>query len=184
MHDRGEFWSPVPDWPQVSLHAAGVDVSPAAAASICLVSGDVKLFLAQHGIGEILGPRQLSSGDTYALRLAPDRVMLVGDAPALVSCTGFADGCAVTHVSDGILIFDVHGERAADLMAQGSEYAFEDTTILPLESASMQSAGFRLVIARRANGWRLHIERSWAPALLRWLQAHVEGAKDLSKTYG
>jgi sarcosine oxidase gamma subunit len=174
MHDRGQFWSPVPDWSQVSLHAAGADISPVTVASICLVSGDVKQFLAHHGIGEILGPRQLCTSDAYALRLAPDRVMFVGDASALETCSGFTNGCAVTDVSDGIMIFGIHGERAADLIAQGSEYRFEDTTIFPHESASMQFAGLRLAVARRPGGWRLHIERPWAPALWRWLRAHVD----------
>ena len=174
MPDRGQFWSPVPDWSQVSLHAAGIDVAPAKAASVCLVSGDVEPFLAQHDVGEILGPRQVCSGDTYALRLAPDRMMFVGDAVALETCSGFANGCAVTDVSDGIVIFDVHGEHAADLLGQGSEYPFEDTTIFPNESASMQSAGLRVIVSRRERGWRLHVDRPWAAALWRWLQAHVE----------
>jgi heterotetrameric sarcosine oxidase gamma subunit len=176
MHDRGEFWSSVPDWSQVSLHAAGVAVSPATVASIWLVSGDIKQFLAQHGIGEILGPRQLCSGDTYALRLAPDRVMLVGDATALETCTGFANGCAVSDVSDGMMIFDIDGELAADLLAQGSEYPFEDTTIFPNESASMQFAGLRVFVSRRERGWRLHVDRPWAAALWRWLQLQADSS--------
>jgi hypothetical protein len=59
-------------------------------------------------------------------------------------------------------------------MAQGNEYPLSHNTILPHESAVMQFAGFRLALARRPDGWRLHIERPWAPALWRWLQAHVE----------
>src|SRR5258705_5858928 len=35
-------------WSQVSLHAAGADISPVTVASICLVSGDVKQFLAHQ----------------------------------------------------------------------------------------------------------------------------------------
>jgi len=174
MHDRGQFWSPVPDWSQASLQAAGVDVAPATVASVWLVSGDVEPFLAQNGIGEILGPRQPCSGDAYALRLAPDRVMFVGDAAALETCTGFANGCAVTDVSDGVVIFDVQGEHASDLMAQGCEYPFEDTTLFPNESASMQFAGLRVIVSRRERGWRLHVDRPWAAALWRWLGAHVE----------
>ena len=174
MHDRGQFWSAVPDWSRVSLHAAGVDVSPSAVASIWLISGDFEPFPGRHGIGEILGPRQPCSGDAYALRLAPDRSMFVGDASALVSCTGLADRCAVTEVSDGFMIFDIDGEHAADLLAQGSEYPFEDTTIFPNESASMQFAGLRVIVSRRKGGWRLHVERPWSAALWRWLQAHVE----------
>jgi sarcosine oxidase gamma subunit len=151
-----------------------VDASPVKVASICLVSGDVRQFLGQRGIEEILGPRQPCSSGAYALRLAPDRAMVVDDASALETVAGFGNGCAVTDVTDGIMIFDVRGERAADLMAQGSEYPFEDTGIFPYESASMQYAGLRLAVARRPGGWRLHIERPWAAALWRWLQAHVE----------
>ena len=176
MHDRGQFWSPVPDWSQASLHAAGVDANPVTAASICLVSGDVKQFLARHGVGEILGPRQLCTGHTYASRLAPDRVMFVGGASALADCTGFTNGCAITDVSDGIMVFDIHGERAAELMAQGCEYPFEGTTVFPEESASMQFAGLRVIVSRRDRGWRLHIDQAWAAALWRWLQLHVESS--------
>jgi len=174
MHNRGQFWSPVPEWSQVSLHAAGVDVAPATVGSVWLVSGNVEPFLARNGVGEILGPRQLCSTDTYALRLAPDHVMFVGDAAALETCDGFANDCAVTDVSDGVVIFDVHGEHPADLLAQGSEYPFEGTTFFPKESASMQFAGLRVIVSRRERGWRLHVDRPWAAALWRWLGAHVE----------
>ena len=34
-------------------------------------------------------------------------------------------------------------------------------------------AGLRVAVARHSTGWRLHIERPWAPALWRWLEAGV-----------
>jgi heterotetrameric sarcosine oxidase gamma subunit len=174
MPDRGQFWSAVPDWSQAGLHTAGIDIGLVGVASVCLVSGDARQFLARHGVGEILGPRQPGNGDTYALRLAPDRMLFVGDASAIAASAGITNGCAVTDVSDGIVIFDILGDRAADLMAQGSEYPFDDTTIYPHESASMQFAGLRVIVSHRERGWRLHAERPWAPALWRWLQAHIE----------
>jgi heterotetrameric sarcosine oxidase gamma subunit len=173
MHDRAQFWSAVPDWPRVSLRAAGIDIAPVNAASVWLVSGDAQQLLARYGAGETLGPRQVCNDDCYALRVAPDRVVFVADAQARDASAAVAPGCAITDVSDGMLIFEVRGEAAAELMAQGSEYPFDDETVFPLESASMQFAGFRLIVSRRAQGWRLHIERPWAPALWRWLQAHV-----------
>lgn len=178
MHDRAQFWSPVPDWSRVSLHAAGIDVAPVNAASMWLVSGDAQQMLARYGAGEAFGPRMVCSDVSYALRIAPDRVLFVADAQALdaSAAVAVASSCAITDISDGLLIFDIRGEAAAELMAQGSEYPFDDTTVLPLESASMQFAGFRLIVSRRMHGWRLHIERPWAPALWRWLQAHVEQA--------
>lgn len=176
MHDRAQFWSPVPDWPQVSLHAPGIEVAVVDAASMWLVSGAAQQFLARYGAGETVGPRQTCSNDDYALRLAPDRVLFVAGAQAADASTVVAPGCAITDVSDGMLIFEVRGEGAAELMAQGSEYPFDNTTVLPHESAVMQFGGFRLAVSRRTHGWRLHIERPWAPALWRWLQAHVETA--------
>jgi sarcosine oxidase gamma subunit len=175
MHDRAQFWSPVPDWPRVSLRAAGIDIALVHAASVWLVSGDAQQLLARYGAAEALGPRQVCSDGRYALRVAPDRVVFVADAQAPDASAAVAPGSAVTDVSDGMLIFEVRGESAAELMAQGSEYPFNGTPELPRESAMMQFAGFRLAVSRRPDGWRLHIERPWAPALWRWLQAHVEG---------
>jgi heterotetrameric sarcosine oxidase gamma subunit len=177
MHDRAQFWSPVPDWPQVSLRAPGIEVVVVNAVSMWLVSGDAQQCLAQRRISEVLGPRQVCDANSYALRLAPDRLLLVSDESAFDAPLEITHSCAVTDISDGMLIFEIRGNDAAELMAHGSEYPFDDATVLPLESASMQFAGFRLVVSRRAQGWRLHIERPWAAALWRWLQAHVEGTK-------
>jgi sarcosine oxidase subunit gamma len=174
MHDRAQFWSPVPDWSRVSLHAAGIEIAPVNAASVWLVSGDQQQLLARYAAGESLGPRQVCGDDSYALRIAPDRVLFVANTEALDASTVVSPGCAITEVSDGMLIFEIRGEAAADLMAQGCEYPFDDTAVLPGESPMMQFAGFRLAISRRVDGWRLHIERPWAAALWRWLQAHVE----------
>jgi sarcosine oxidase, subunit gamma len=177
MHDRAQFWSPVPEWSQASLHAPGIDIAVVDAESMWLVSGPAQQFLTRYGAGETVGPRQTCSNDDYALRLAPDRVLFVAGVQAVDVPPAVAPGCAITDVSDGMLIFEVRGQAAAELMAQGSEYPFDASTILPHESAMMQFAGFRLAVSRRTHGWRLHIERPWAPALWRWLKAHVEEAK-------
>jgi len=174
MHDRAQFWSPVPDWSQVSLHAPAIDVAVVNAASMWLASGEAQQLLLRYGSEEALGPRQVCGDDSYALRVAPDRLLFVAGAQAVDAAAAVAPRCAITDVSDGLLIFEVRGAAAADLMAQGSEYPFDDTTVLPYESAMMQFAGFRLAVSRRVHGWRLHIERPWAAALWRWLQAHVE----------
>jgi len=174
MHDRAQFWSPVPDWSRVSLHAAGIEIAPVNAAGVLLVSGDARQLLARCAAGEALGPRQICGDESYALRVAPDRVLFVAETQAIDASAVAAPGCASTDISDGILILEVRGEAAAELMAQGSEYPFDETTVLPRESAMMQFAGFRLAVSHRVDGWRLHIERPWAAALWRWLQAHVE----------
>ena len=165
MHDRSQFWSPVPDWPGVSLQGSAVTLTPVNVGTAWLVSGDATAFLVRSQILQIHGPRQVCSGDAYALRLAPDRLLVIdaasSDAPSTIALTGdsFAN-CAVTEISDGLIVFDILGDSAAELIAQGSEYRFDDTAQRPLESASMNFGGFRVIVSRRANGWRLHVPPS------------------------
>jgi len=176
MHDRAQFWSPVPEWPSVSLQGTAVTIAPVNVVTAWLVSGDATQFLARSQILDIHGPRQVCSSDTYALRLAPDRLLVVdavvSDAASAITGDPFAN-CAVTEISDGLLLFDILGDSAAELIGQGSEYRLDDAAPRPHESASMNFGGLRVIVSRRANGWRLHVERPWAAALWRWLQARV-----------
>ena len=174
MHNRAEFWSPVPDWPQARLRGERVTVTPVPVVVAWWVSGDATSFLARHGLSRALGPRDTTDDEKYALRYAPDRLLFVSAAPALDDFGSQADGSAITDISDGMMIFDIQGEGAAELMAQGGEYPFAAAPGLATESASLRFASFRLAVMRRPNGWRLHIERPWAPALWHWLQAHVD----------
>lgn len=174
MHNRAQFWSAVPEWSQVALHGDGIHAAPVSTAAAWLVSGNADAFLAHHNLDRILGPRQRCDATHYALRLAPDRLLFVSEDPASTTFGWSPQGHAVTDISDGLVIIDISGETAAELMAQGSAYPFTAATRVPHESASMRFAGLRLAASRRARGWRLHIERPWAPALWRWLQAHIE----------
>lgn len=81
------------------------------------------------------------------------------------------DGAAISDLSAGMLYFDVSGSRAGAIMALGAEYDFSARIGLPLESSRLRFAGLRVAVCRRPEGWRLHIERPWAPALWHWLAA-------------
>ena len=161
MFDRGQFWSPVPDWSQAVLRGERVTVTPVPIVAAWWLSGGATAF----------GPRDVVAGDAYALRIAPDRVLFLG--PSFVP-GDFPKIVASTDISDGIIAFDILGEGAAELMAQGGEYPFESAPGLSTESASLRFAGFRVIVSRRPQGWRLHLERPWATALWHWLQAHVD----------
>lgn len=182
MFDRGEFWSAVPAWRDAVLQGAGVRVAPVETAAVFQLSGAAEAVLAQIGVARIHGPRERCEDSRYALRLAPDSVLLVDTAPTGDSGDGAAallpgwheGGAAVTDLSDGILCIEVSGSRALELLALGTEYPFDTPQTAPNESARLLFAGFRVAIARRPDGWRLHVERPWAPALWHWLAAHVD----------
>lgn len=168
MPDRGNFWPTVPDWSAANIRRPGLEIAVATAASICLVSGDLPKFLAQHQGTTCLGPRDTIAGERYALRLAPDRLLFV--APGAQMAPGWSDGVATTDISDGCLLFDVTGPAALDVMAMGAEYDFTSNRTLPTESATMLFAGLKVSVARIASGWRLHVERPHAAALWHWLE--------------
>lgn len=180
MPDRGLFWSPVSDWSRADIHRQGLSVTAFSAGTAWLASGNLSRFLERRGI-VCVGPRETCEQGTYALRLAPDRLLFVSrDGTRLLDdeALGWSDGIAVTDVSDGFVLFDIVGPAAPDLMTLGALYDFAAKPAGPAESASMLFGGLRVAVARTLPGWRLHIERPYAPALWQWLQyAASEWAK-------
>jgi len=181
MPDRGLFWSPVPDWSRAEIQYQGLGIVALSAQVAWLVSGNLPRFLERRGGLPCVGPRDLGEKGTYALRLAPDRLLFVCRDAALAHPETFGwsdDGIAITDVSDGFVLFDVTGSAAPNLMALGANYDFEAKPAGPAESASMLFAGQRAAIARVRPGWRLHVERPHAAAMWQWLQ---RAAQDWAK---
>jgi heterotetrameric sarcosine oxidase gamma subunit len=162
MLDRGLFWSPVPDWPHATIRHEGLSVAAVAPQAAWLVSGDLAAFLERRGV------RFGEAGDCYALRLAPDRLLFVSMGSVNDAAFGWSDGCAITDVSDGHVLLDITGPAAPELMRLGALHDFEAKS--ETASASMLFAGKRIIPARIANGWRLHVERPDAAAIWQWLQ--------------
>lgn len=180
MPDRGRFWSPVPDWSQAAIEHRDLRIAALPPPRAWLLSGRLDPFLAARGGLRCLGPREACDGQLYALRLAPDRALLVAREPAAVEppALGWTDGMAVTEVGDGFVLVEVTGRAAPALMRLGAHYPFEAKPDAPAESAQMLFAGLRVAVARLRQGWRLHVERPYAPALWHWLSfAASEWAK-------
>jgi heterotetrameric sarcosine oxidase gamma subunit len=164
MPDRGLFWSPVPDWSRASIRHEGLSIVALAAQAAWLVSGNLAAFLERRGL------RLGGTGDRYALRLAPDRLLFVSmdGAGTDDAAFGWSDGCAVTDVSDGYVLLDITGPMAPDLMRLGALHDFDARS--ESASAAMLFAGQRVILARIPQGWRLHVERPDAAAIWQWLQ--------------
>lgn len=173
MPDRSAFWPPVPDWSRAVREAPGLCLRASEPAVAWQLSGAFAPVLA--GLGVIArGPRECCEGEAYALRLAPDCALLLGASPPGVTAGGWTDGLAASPLADGIVCIDVEGERAAALMACGSEYPFEAAPAPAQECARLLFAGLRVGVVRRPQGWRLHVERPWAAALWHWLEDILE----------
>lgn len=173
MHDRGSFWSAPPEWGTAELVGRDVRIAVQPAAAIWLASGAVDALLQKQGIAASIGPRTACTDSRYALRLGPERVLLVSDTPIDLQA-GWQAGVALSELHDGVLVFEITGSGSRALLAQATEYDFESTVDRPLESSRMLLGGLKVAVMRRGQGWRLHVERLWAPALWRWLQAHLD----------
>ncbi|HKP25360.1 MAG TPA: sarcosine oxidase subunit gamma family protein [Dongiaceae bacterium] len=162
MHDRGLFWSPVPDWSRAGIRHEWLSIAALAPQAAWLVSGDLAAFLQRRGL------RFGDAGNRYALRLAPDRLLFVSMDGVEDVAFGWSDGCAVTDISDGYVLLDITGPAAPELMRLGTLHDFEARS--DTASAGMLFAGQRVILARIAHGWRLHVERPDAAAIWQWLQ--------------
>ena len=170
MHDRGIFWPAVPEWQSAAFENSRLRIqSVGSINAIWLVSGDLEAFQHHHGELQILGPRDVSSGPTYRLRLAPDRLLNVSEVLVEIEFGWSGAGYAVTDITDGLIVLDISGPACLPVMEQGCGYDFAATSALPLESTTMLFAGMRAMVSRRQAGWRLHVERPMAAALWRWL---------------
>ena len=174
MPDRGLFWSPVPDWSRATIRHEALSVVALAPHAAWLVSGNLDAFLTRCDV------RFGDAGERpYALRLAPDRLLFVSVDRAADDSVIFGwteDGCAVTDVSDGFVLFDIMGPAAPELMRLGALHDFEAKS--DTGSAATLFAGQQVILARTQLGWRLHVERPNAAAIWQWLQrAASEWAK-------
>lgn len=112
----------------------------------------------------------------YALRIAHDRALIVTPAPLALE-DGFRDGFCVTHMDDGYAALIIEGDGAPLVLMQGCA---EDLSA-GSPSAAVLFAGFRVLLARTEAGFRLHVERSWAEALLTWFDG-ASGGPDPQKS--
>ncbi len=130
-----------------------------------LVSGDLDAALAALAPGApLIGLYGLAPDGAYALRVARDRALLVTPAP-IGPADGWRQGWCATAVDDGWAAVDVEGDGAGLVLMQGTSADLAAGS----PSAAVLFAGQRVLLARRPNGFRLHVEAPRLEALLKWL---------------
>lgn len=163
MLDLTSRWPDGPDWANVSIKGRGIAARPLSCSSRHLVSGNLDAFLAAKGLPPALGALGIAPAEPYALRLARDRMMVVG-APE----TGgwHAAGFAVSDISAAFQAFAIDGAMSAGLIAHA--------TMLdpgrPGPSCNVPFAGHPAMVHRQSeDGLVVHVERGLAAALWAWL---------------
>jgi hypothetical protein len=130
-----------------------------------LMSGDLEGAVVALAPGApILGLYALKPEGAHVLRIGRASALLVTPAPLLVA-DGWRDGWCATAVDDGWAAIDVSGADVPQALAEGTS---ADLAV-GSPSAAVVFFGLRSLLARTAEGFRIHVEASWLETLMTWL---------------
>ncbi|MBL0370619.1 hypothetical protein JJB09_01135 [Rhizobium sp. KVB221] len=168
MRDLTSNWLPVPAWDDVSLNRSDLTARTVTLPSQHLVSGNLTAFSAKAGLPDNgAGAFQEVSGDHYALRVARDRILVVGGPAEELGPGWHPDGYAATDVSASFHVFEFSGTGIEALL---QEAMFVDPNIQSA-SASTMFAGQAAFVYYHQGKLRVHVERGFAPFIWQWLEA-------------
>lgn len=160
MLDHAMKWAAEPDWTSVSLTARGVSIRNLDLPDQALVSGNLAAFGQASNLDpQGAGAFGLVQGDRYTIRLARDRLLVVGELPSAILEGWNEAGFAVTAI----------GWRRSCVRAQRGllELLSQAMTIEPTTSSPSASVGFAATPAvvyrhQTSASLRLHVERGFA----------------------
>ncbi len=166
--------------PPPSLYRLGGNLGLVEPASQLLLSGapdDAAFRLAVEGaLGFALpGPGGHGGLLTYALWQAPDRWLVVGDEEAGLAArlAGATAGltCLISDVTDGLAVFEIEGDWARALLAQGTGLDLSPDRFGPGQAAPTLFAGLPVTLYNvgTPQRFRLHGERASVRFLWNWL---------------
>lgn len=165
MRNLAEKWTAMPDWRTAVIDTPGLAIRSLTGLHQFLVSGDLVAWSKASGIPlQPVGAFGTATGDTCTIQVARDRLLVVSAVPSPVAQGWHEQGFAVTTVSAGLLIFDIEGPAAADLVARA-------TTLDPGKasaSAAISFAGMNAVVYRHGERLRVHVDRGLAAYFWTW----------------
>lgn len=158
--NHADKWAAQPE-PGATLQGPGVTAHVAACTDRTLVSGDLAAFARVSGI-DAADQKQ----GARALRLARDRLLVVGALPGLAP-GWHTEGFALSDISAGLAMVELAGPGLAVLIAMATTTRSDD----PGPSASITFAGVPAVLDHADEILRLHVERGLLAYLWSWLAA-------------
>lgn len=165
-------WTPLGDATVRRIEQPGLTVRPLTWLATTLVSGDLAAAAAPAGVSATgVGALGLAEGDLYSVRLARDRMLIVGTREAPLVPGWNPAGFAVTPMPSAHEIVEIVGPRATEIVARATTLPIAG----PSPSAAVVFAGLAGVLYAHGDAatLRLHVERGHAAFLWAWLAATV-----------
>lgn len=160
--DRGEFWPEPADFAQ---DIPGLSVRDLPELPQAYVSGDLAAFCAAHDLPAPLGLLGQARGERYTVRLARQRLLVVGLEPEPGWNPG---GWGVTPMGAGLAVVAVTGPRWREFFARATPI---DPDAGSASAVFLLGDGLSVILSRHdaPDNLRLHIARAMLPALHAWL---------------
>jgi len=168
MLDNAEKWPLEPDWSDAVLRGNGIEIRSLRGLAQLVVSGDLEAFAERHALPASIGALGLASGDRYTLRLARDRIAVVGVAASEAPLGWDSAGYAVTPMSAALHVLEISGKAILDLVARATRIDPRN----PGPSAAIDFAGVTssLYYHDDHETLRLHFDRGLASYVWTWLR--------------
>ena len=168
MLDIAGKWQAEPDWADARLEGRTLRVSAVSGIVQRLISGDVERFLARHDLGRDVGALGLALGERYAVRIARDRLLVIGLSAAELTDGWHDEGYAISTVSSALRLFEARGEGVRALLGRATTIDPDN----PSPCAAMPFGGVMGIVYRHGDGeiLRVHIERGLAGYLWEWFE--------------
>ena len=172
-HDFASNWERVADWHSICIEARGVAISVCRLDTVVAVNGDLRAALDDADI-ELppVGWPDVAYGESYAVRLARDRALIVGGEPL---ARGWHDrGYAVSRSEDASIVFCIAGPGTLEFLSLGAAVF----VACPSATAVRIFAGLHAILYRHGSesAVRVHVARPRAAALLKWLRISADHA--------
>ena len=123
-------------------------------------------------------PNTVAGDKTRALSIAPGQWLVTSDEPAMGTLTVrlgealYLGGGFVSCQRDGLVVFELKGPAARDILAMGCALDTEGEALAPGRCARTPFAGVNTILypLGSRDHWRLHIERAFARQMVEWLR--------------
>lgn len=164
-----KLWRALPDRHTMRLEGGGLRISNIPGLSQYLASGQISLAAAAAGVSAAgAGALGIASGNSYSVRVARDRLLVVSSHEKLLTPGWNDQGYAVTDMSAALEVFEFDGPLCSEIVKRA--------TTLPLSGespcAALAFAGISacLYCYRSDQVLRLHIDRALSAYVWEWLE--------------
>lgn len=167
QHATG-LWSLYPDWTRTVIERDGWKARPMLGLHQLIINGDVSAACsALAPEAKEVGLWGMADGETYAVRLARDRALLVSQQPIKADGTWQTPGWIASSSDDATLVIELSGPTVREVVSEGISVDLRSGS----PSASVLFAGVTVALYRSGGDRaRVHVAADLATYLWRWLE--------------